>query len=53
VKLGGTPGSVRRSPPALGQHTADVLEELGYSAEEIRSLAGAGTAGARTGGNDG
>jgi crotonobetainyl-CoA:carnitine CoA-transferase CaiB-like acyl-CoA transferase len=53
VKLGGTPGSVRRSPPALGQHTAEVLEELGYSAEEIRSLAGAGTAGARTGGNDG
>jgi CoA:oxalate CoA-transferase len=39
VKLGRTPGSVRRAPPAFGQHTEEVLLELGYSAEEIREFA--------------
>ncbi len=38
VKLGGTPGSVRSRPAAFGEHTAEVLAELGYSKEEIRSL---------------
>jgi formyl-CoA transferase len=28
VKLGDTPGSVRRAPPLLGEHTADVLAAL-------------------------
>jgi formyl-CoA transferase len=39
VKLEGTPGSVRRTPPRLGQHTHEVLAELGFSPEEIRTLA--------------
>jgi len=39
VKLEGTPGSVRRPPPRLGQHTREVLAELGFSPEEIRTLA--------------
>ena len=39
VKLEGTPGSVRRTPPRLGQHTNEVLAELGFSPEEIRTLA--------------
>lgn len=39
VKLEGTPGSVRRTPPRLGQHTSEVLAELGFSPEEIRTLA--------------
>jgi crotonobetainyl-CoA:carnitine CoA-transferase CaiB-like acyl-CoA transferase len=30
-------------PPLLGQHTAEVLAELGRSEEEIRALAERGT----------
>jgi formyl-CoA transferase len=37
-----TPAEIRRPAPFLGQHTAEVLEELGLSAAEIDSLASAG-----------
>ncbi|HEU5299711.1 MAG TPA: CaiB/BaiF CoA-transferase family protein [bacterium] len=47
VKLEGTPGSVRLAPPRLGEHTAEVLGEVGFSAEEIAELTGP-AAGART-----
>jgi crotonobetainyl-CoA:carnitine CoA-transferase CaiB-like acyl-CoA transferase len=35
VKMSGTAGSIRTPPPTLGQHTTQVLEEIGFSAEEI------------------
>jgi crotonobetainyl-CoA:carnitine CoA-transferase CaiB-like acyl-CoA transferase len=38
VKIEGTPGSVRRPPPRLGEHTREVLAELGFSDEEISAL---------------
>jgi len=42
-KFGGTPTSVRRAPPLLGQHTEEVLrDELGLAGARIAELRGAG-----------
>ncbi|MDP2950290.1 MAG: CaiB/BaiF CoA-transferase family protein, partial [Chloroflexota bacterium] len=38
VKLSETPGSVRSLAPRRGQHTEEVLSDLGYSEEQIRGL---------------
>lgn len=37
-----TPASVRRPPPELGEHTLEVLAEVGIHADEARRLADAG-----------
>ena len=37
-----TPASIRRPAPRLGEHTDEVLKELGIAAEEIERLAAAG-----------
>jgi crotonobetainyl-CoA:carnitine CoA-transferase CaiB-like acyl-CoA transferase len=35
VKLSDTPGSIRSLAPKLGEHTEEVLGELGYSMPDI------------------
>jgi formyl-CoA transferase len=38
VKLSDTPGAVDRPAPSLGQHTAEILTELGYDGAEQQAL---------------
>src|ERR1700720_2856689 len=40
-----TPPSIRRGAPGLGEHTDEVLREIGYSAAEIADLRAAGAFG--------
>jgi crotonobetainyl-CoA:carnitine CoA-transferase CaiB-like acyl-CoA transferase len=42
LELGGQPAVIRKSPAAIGAHNAEILGELGYSAEEIEALEMAG-----------
>jgi crotonobetainyl-CoA:carnitine CoA-transferase CaiB-like acyl-CoA transferase len=43
--LSGAEIDVRLPPPLLGQHTEEVLCEVGYSEEEITELLASGAAG--------
>lgn len=38
LELSRTPGAIRRPAPILGQHTEEVLKEIGYSDAEIAAL---------------
>ena len=38
VRLSTTPGAIRHRAPFSGEHTDEVLEQLGYSSEEIAGL---------------
>ena len=41
-RLSGTPGSIRRPPPHEGQHTDELLDELGLGANEVAALRASG-----------
>jgi crotonobetainyl-CoA:carnitine CoA-transferase CaiB-like acyl-CoA transferase len=38
VKYSSTPGNIYRPAPVLGQHSCQIVQDLGYSAEECRLL---------------
>ena len=43
LRLSAHPPVLRHAPPALGEHTDEVLKDLGLDAQRIRELRGAGT----------
>jgi crotonobetainyl-CoA:carnitine CoA-transferase CaiB-like acyl-CoA transferase len=44
IKLSRTPAGIDRPAPALGEHTAEVLTESGYSSEEVQAMQESGAA---------
>ncbi len=44
AQFSGTPASIRLTPPQLGEHTMNVLQEIGYTESEIAQLGHAAAA---------
>jgi crotonobetainyl-CoA:carnitine CoA-transferase CaiB-like acyl-CoA transferase len=42
IKFYKTPGSIRLHPPMLGEHTNELLQELGYSERDVAALQSSG-----------
>ncbi|MHB1420726.1 MAG: CaiB/BaiF CoA transferase family protein [Bacillota bacterium] len=42
VRMSGTPAEIVTHPPALGEHTSNVLSSFGFSEQEVDELRGAG-----------
>jgi crotonobetainyl-CoA:carnitine CoA-transferase CaiB-like acyl-CoA transferase len=42
IKLSATPPDVSRRAPQLGEHTVEVLQEAGFSGDQIATLRAAG-----------
>ena len=42
VKLSATPATIRTAPPLMGEHTEEILAELGYDETAIDRLRAAG-----------
>jgi crotonobetainyl-CoA:carnitine CoA-transferase CaiB-like acyl-CoA transferase len=42
VKLSATPTSIRRGAPLFGEHSREVLREIGYGEDEIDRLVASG-----------
>jgi crotonobetainyl-CoA:carnitine CoA-transferase CaiB-like acyl-CoA transferase len=38
MRFSATPGTIRSGPPAVGQHTDEVLRELGFDDDELRAM---------------
>lgn len=45
VKFHGTPGGINRAAPTLGQHSLEVLQEIGYSQLDVQQLIDDGVVG--------
>jgi crotonobetainyl-CoA:carnitine CoA-transferase CaiB-like acyl-CoA transferase len=43
IKLSETPGKIRRTPPLTGEHSKEILKELGYTDQKIQEFENKGT----------
>jgi crotonobetainyl-CoA:carnitine CoA-transferase CaiB-like acyl-CoA transferase len=42
IRFANTPSTIRQLPPHLGEHSIAVLQEAGYSSDEIETMIAAG-----------
>ena len=47
IDMSATPGTIRRPPPGIGEHSDEILAEIGYSAAAIERLRAAGAISSR------